>query len=100
MPSEQLPLPVSPSDDGPTLHLPNRVVPMQATQVDAPFDDADYFFEPWWPGVRAFALVERGRLRLQADGLADAAATFPEMGELHRPAGRGRRRAGWHAAGA
>jgi len=55
---------------------------MQATQVDAPFDDADYFFEPWWPGVRAFALAERGRLRLQADGLADAAATFPEMGEL------------------
>ena len=55
---------------------------MQATQVDAPFDDADYFFEPWWPGVRAFALAERGRLRLQADGLADATATFPEMGEL------------------
>ena len=82
MPSEQLPLPVSPSDDGPTFRLPNRVVPMQATQVDAPFDDADYFFEPWWPGVRAFALVERGRLRLQADGLADATATFPEMGEL------------------
>ena len=82
MPSEQLHLPVPPSDDGPTLHLPNRVVPMQATQVDAPFDDVDYFFEPWWPGVRAFALVERGRLRLQADGLADAAATFPEMAEL------------------
>jgi len=82
VPSEQLHLPVPPSDEGLALHLPNRVVPMQATQVDAPFDDADYFFEPWWPGVRAFALVERGRLRLQADGLADAAATFPEMAEL------------------
>ena len=83
MPSEQLPLPVPPSDDeGPALHLPHRVVPMQATQIDAPFDDSDYFFEPWWPGVRAFALVERGHLRLQADGLADATATFPEMAEL------------------
>lgn len=82
MPSEQLHLPVPPPDDGPTFHLPNRVVPMQATQVDAPFDDAGYFFEPWWPGVRAFALVERGRLRLQADGLTDATATFPEMAEL------------------
>jgi bifunctional non-homologous end joining protein LigD len=82
VPSEQLPLPVPPSDDGPTLRLPNRVVPMQATQLDAPFDDAGYFFEPWWPGVRAFALAERGRLRLQADGLADATATFPEMEEL------------------
>ena len=82
MPSEQLHLPVPPPDDGPAVRLPNRVVPMQATQVDAPFDDADYFFEPWWPGVRAFALAERGRLRLQADGLADATATFPEMGEL------------------
>jgi bifunctional non-homologous end joining protein LigD len=83
VPSEQLPLPVPPSDDeGPALHLPHRVVPMQATQIDAPFDDSDYFFEPWWPGVRAFALVERGHLRLQADGLADATATFPEMAEL------------------
>jgi bifunctional non-homologous end joining protein LigD len=55
---------------------------MQATQIDAPFDDGDYLFEPWWPGVRAFALIERGTVRLQADGLADAAATFPEVAEL------------------
>ena len=55
---------------------------MQATQVDAPFDDGGYFFEPWWPGIRALALAERGRLRLQADGLADATATFPEIAEL------------------
>jgi bifunctional non-homologous end joining protein LigD len=32
--------------------------------------------------MRALALAERGRLRLQAGGLADAAATFPEIGEL------------------
>ena len=82
MSSEQLPLPVAPADEEPPLRLPDRVVPMQATQVDAPFDDTGYFFEPWWPGIRAFALAERGRLRLQADGLADADATFPEIREL------------------
>lgn len=82
MTSEQLPLPVGPGSDEPQLRLPTRVIPMQATLVDAPFDDAGYFFEPSWPGIRAFALAERGRLRLQADGLADADATFPEIGEL------------------
>lgn len=55
---------------------------MLATPVDAPFDDLDYLFEPWWPGVRAMALVERGALRLQVDGLADAMAAFPEVVEL------------------
>jgi bifunctional non-homologous end joining protein LigD len=55
---------------------------MQATQVDAPFDDAGYFFEPWWPGIRAFALAERGRLRHPAYVLAEPTATFPDSGEL------------------
>jgi bifunctional non-homologous end joining protein LigD len=82
VPPEQLHLPVPPDDKGSPQRLPSRVVPMQATQIDAPFDDPDYFFEPWWPGVRALALVERGRLRLQAEGLADATATFPELAEL------------------
>ena len=40
---------------------------MEAAHIDTPFDDPDYFFEPWWPGVRALALVERGQLRLQAE---------------------------------
>ena len=39
MSSEQLPLPVAPAVEEPPLRLPDRVVPMQATQVDAPFDD-------------------------------------------------------------
>jgi bifunctional non-homologous end joining protein LigD len=55
---------------------------MLATGVDEPFDDRDYLFEPWWPGVRAIVFVERGTLRLQVDGLADAVAAFPEMTEL------------------
>jgi ATP-dependent DNA ligase len=55
---------------------------MVATAVDEPFDDRDYLFEPWWPGVRAIAFSERGRLRLQVDGMADAVAAFPEIAEL------------------
>lgn len=81
MPGEQLRLPV-PDEPGPGQRLPAAVRPMVATPVDEPFDDRDYLFEPWWPGVRAIAFVERGTLRLQVDGLADAVAAFPEMSEL------------------
>ena len=55
---------------------------MQATDVGAPFDDAAYLFEPWWPGARAIAFCERGSLRLQVAGLADALAAFPELREM------------------
>lgn len=55
---------------------------MQATDVAAPFDDPGYLFEPWWPGARAIAFCEGGELRLQAAGLADAVAAFPELGEV------------------
>ncbi|MGH2427735.1 MAG: hypothetical protein ACRDGV_02440 [Candidatus Limnocylindria bacterium] len=54
---------------------------MQPTEAAGPFDDPGYLFEPWWPGVRALAFVEDGRLRLQAEGLADADAAFPELGD-------------------
>ena len=53
---------------------------MQPTAGVAPFDDGDWLFEPWWPGVRALAWVDAGRLkRLQAEGLADALTTFTEL---------------------
>jgi len=55
---------------------------MQPADADAPFDDPDYLFEPWWPGARAVAFAERGRVRLQVAGLADASAAFPELLEL------------------
>ncbi len=57
---------------------------MQATTVDAPFDDPAFWFEPWWPGVRCVTFVEGGRLRLQVAGLSDALASFPELGDLSR----------------
>jgi bifunctional non-homologous end joining protein LigD len=52
---------------------------MQPTEGPAPFDDPGYFFEPWWPGVRVFVHLEQGRVRLQAEALADPAPAFPEL---------------------
>lgn len=63
----------------PSARLPERMAPMTATVGEAPFDDEDYFFEPWWPGTRTFAFAEGGRLRLQTDHLADPLSTFPEL---------------------
>jgi bifunctional non-homologous end joining protein LigD len=79
VPGDQLPLSIA---GDVARRLPARIVPMQPTAGDAPFDDPDYLFEPWWPGVRAIALVEGGRLRLQAQGLADALDAVPELAGL------------------
>jgi len=62
--------------------LPERIAPMQATTVDVPFDDPEFLFEPWWPGARALAYVDGGRLRLEVAGLSDALAAFPELADL------------------
>lgn len=77
MPEDQLDLSI-PTERGPG--LPDRVPIMQPSAGPAPFDDPDYLFEPWWPGVRAQVWVESGRLvRLQAEGMADALAGFGEL---------------------
>jgi len=77
---DQLKLPLPEEHAG--RRLPERIRPMQAAAVDAPFDDADYFFEPWWPGARALAFIESGRLRMTVSGLSDPIAAFPELREL------------------
>jgi ATP-dependent DNA ligase len=59
--------------------LPERIVPMRPTDGTGPFDDPRYFFEPWWPGIRAFVLVEDGRVRLRAEALANPLPVFPEL---------------------
>jgi bifunctional non-homologous end joining protein LigD len=79
VPGEQLDLSI-PTE--PPQRLPARIAPMQPTSGAAPFDDPAYLFEPWWPGIRAMAWIDDGRLvRLRAEGLADALATFPELAE-------------------
>lgn len=79
MTGDQLRLPIP---SGATQRLPLKLQPMQPTEVDAPFDDPAYLFEPWWPGTRALAFCEGGRLRLQAEQLSDPLIAFPELADL------------------
>ncbi len=79
MPDEQLDLPIS-TERGPG--LPDRVATMQPTAGVGPFDDPNYLFEPWWPGVRAQAWIEHGRLvRLRAEGMAEPLIGFAELAD-------------------
>ena len=77
--SEQLPLEIGPSRGG---VLPDRIRPMLPEQAERPFDDPDWFFEPWWPGTLTLAYVEDGQVRLQSEHLADPMAAFPELGSM------------------
>ena len=49
---------------------------------DAPFDDPEWFFEPWWPGASALAWVEDFHARFQIEHLADPSAAFPELAAI------------------
>jgi bifunctional non-homologous end joining protein LigD len=64
-----------PADGSPGGH----VRPMRPTGGTAPFGDEGYLFEPWWPGIHGFILVDRGVVGLQADALADPGPAFPEL---------------------
>jgi ATP-dependent DNA ligase len=74
--SAQLPLDIETA--GLTV-LPERIRPMLPTAGARPFDDPDWFFEPWWPGATTLAYVEDGRVRLQTEHLADPLDAFPEL---------------------
>jgi bifunctional non-homologous end joining protein LigD len=56
--------------------------PMLPGEGQAPFDDARWFFEPWWPGLAATLVVDAGRVLLVADQLTDPLPAFPELGAL------------------
>ena len=74
-PGEPLPLQFAPAPS----RLPERIAPMRPTDGEGPFDDPGYFFEPWWPGIRAFVLVEDGAVHLRAEALTDPTLAFPEL---------------------
>ncbi|CAN5715287.1 hypothetical protein BH23CHL7_BH23CHL7_21200 [soil metagenome] len=80
--SEQLSLAIEPAEQ-PT-SLPRSLRPMKPVLGHAPFDDDEWFFEPWWPGTPALAYVTPSGLRLQIDHLADPASCFPELADLGR----------------
>jgi bifunctional non-homologous end joining protein LigD len=58
------------------------VVPMSPVSGAGPFDDDEWFFEPWWPGAQAIVYVENGRIRLQTDHMADPNPAFRELGGI------------------
>jgi bifunctional non-homologous end joining protein LigD len=75
--SDQLSLAIDTSVAGG--RVPARVRQMQPSKGDAPFDDDDYFFEPWWPGSRSLLYLDGAELRLETEHLADPLAAFPEL---------------------
>ncbi|HEY5521457.1 MAG TPA: hypothetical protein VIK08_12440 [Candidatus Limnocylindrales bacterium] len=77
--SAQLPLDIGPARGG---VLPGRLKPMLPVAGERPFDDPDWFFEPWWPGASILAYIEDGRVRLQTEHLADPLDTFPELASI------------------
>src|SRR6188474_3659199 len=58
------------------------VVPTSPLTGAGPFDDDEWFFEPWWPGAQAIVYVESGRVRLQTDHMADPNPAFLELGTI------------------
>jgi hypothetical protein len=56
--------------------FPDKIEPMLATPVDAPFDDARWLFEVKWNGYRSLYYVDGERIHSR-----------PPQGE-HRPGGR------------
>jgi bifunctional non-homologous end joining protein LigD len=76
---EQLALAIEPAEK--TTALP-RLRPRRPIAGDAPFDDDEWFFEPWWPGTPTLVYVQDGRLQLEVEHLADARAAFAELSGL------------------
>ncbi len=77
--SAQLPLDIGAARGG---VLPERLKAMLPVAGERPFDDPDWFFEPWWPGTSIMAFIEDGRVRLHTEHLADPLDTFPELASI------------------
>jgi bifunctional non-homologous end joining protein LigD len=68
--------------------MPHDVEPMTAVSSRTfPSDEDAWAFEISWPGVRALAYGEVGRLTLVADGERDVTRQFPELAPLVRALG-------------
>ena len=77
--AEQLPLQIESPEKR---VIPLRLKPMLPAATDAPFDDPNWFFEPWWPGASALAYIEDFKVRLDIEHLADPLAAFPELAAM------------------
>ena len=77
--AEQLPLQIESVE---RRVIPARLKPMLPGAADAPFDDPNWFFEPWWPGASALAYIEDFKVRLDIEHLADPMTAFPELAKM------------------
>src|SRR5579863_448105 len=63
--------------------LPERIIPMEAAQAEAPFSDPEWVFERKWDGVRAIGRIERQSrapsIRLWGRSLKDLGEFYPEL---------------------
>ncbi len=59
--------------------FPDKIEPMLATAVDAPFDDPRWLFEVKWDGYRSLCYVEGERIRFLSRNHLDLGKKFPEL---------------------
>ncbi|MEA2492499.1 MAG: bifunctional non-ous end joining protein LigD [Thermoleophilaceae bacterium] len=67
--------------------MPEHVVPITAVPGPLPRDDSKHAYEIQWRGLRALALCEPGRLRLDDAGGGNITTFFPELSRLVRSVG-------------
>jgi bifunctional non-homologous end joining protein LigD len=73
---------MDPPEDPDREPMPDRLEPMLARTGPLPPDDENWAFEIKWDGVRAIALIQGGRLTLQARSGRDVTARYPELRPL------------------
>lgn len=66
----------------PGRHLPRVIEPMLAAATPEPFDSPAHVFEVLWEGVRAFAYIDKGELRLQDSWGRDITYRYPDLASI------------------
>ena len=59
--------------------MPATLAPMHAEPADAPFNDADWMWEPKLDGYRVLAFIRKDRVQLRSRRGLDLAAAYPKL---------------------
>lgn len=62
--------------------MPEPVVPQRATAANAEVLSVDWLFEPFWPGERVMARIDRGRITLNDESGQPSAPELDEAGAV------------------
>jgi bifunctional non-homologous end joining protein LigD len=82
--NRQLSLDLGDPDTSAPGSLPARLPFALATPGGVAFDDAERFFEPWWPGAHAHVRVQAGTMEVRTEHLSDPLLAFPELATIAR----------------